>query len=333
MDVQLLKEEGEIDKLVSSQLRSQFLQSWAWGEFQKAAGRSVLRLGFFIGGRMAGLATVFIHRMPLGQSYWYVPRGPVVDEIKDKNEKIKMLSEALAKIVERAREAEALFVRVEPPFTFADMGESLHGFKQTKPQQPADTLHLDLSLDEANLLSSMHEKTRYNIRLAQKKGVTVRRGTSDDLRHFWRINMETVTRDKFQSHGLSYYEKMLGTLPRDMAYLYCAEYEGQVIAANIVMHYGDTATYVHGASSNVSRNVMAPHLLQWQQILDAKKAGFRWYDFWGIAPESSAETHSWAGITRFKKGFGGTQVHYAGTYDYPLKSAMYGAYTFIRKLT
>ena len=113
--------------------------------------------------------------------------------------------------------------------------------------------------------------------------------------------------------------------------LYLAEFEGNVIAANLVIAYGDMTTYLHGASSNRSRNVMAPHLLQWRQIQDAKKRQHGWYDFWGVAPPHSGDNHPWAGITRFKKGFGDNNVRYLGTLDIPLKKWWYRMYTTVRR--
>lgn len=338
MDLRELTSPEEYEVHNASQPRAQFLQSWAWGQFQHSVGRQVRRYGFFDRGHMIGTANVLIHRLPFGRSYWYVPRGPVVKKIKDHNEKA-MIEE----VVKQAREAGAMFVRVELPYKVAEVGE-IQNARQVKSTQPQDTLYLDLSKSETELLAQMHEKTRYNIRLAQKKGVTVRKGTKDDLVHFWRINQETTARDEFASHSRTYYEQMFSQLPEKMMYLYLAEFEGRVIAANLVIHYGDTATYLHGASSNTSRNVMAPHLLQWQQIVDAQKAGMHWYDFWGVAPEAQSlehksvsaqeqevSTHPWAGITRFKKGFGGEIVHFTSAVDIPIKPLLYTLYTLARR--
>ncbi len=349
MELRNIGDQRELDTFVDSQPRSQFLQSWAWGQFQRWVGRDVRRFGFFDGKNMVGAASVLIHRLPFRYCYWYVPRGPIV-KIKDQSEKIN-IEEIIEKIVKRAREAGALFVRMGPPYS--ETASEVSDPRKVKSTQPQDTLYLDLSLSEDELLAQMHEKTRYNIRLAEKKGVTIRKSSQADLSHFWRINQETTVRDQFQSHGRSYYETMFARLPEHMVHLYLAEFEGQVIAANIVIHFGDTATYLHGASSNTSRNAMAPHLLQWEQMLDAKKAGFRWYDFWGIAAsqtavgqiavspsviglkhradQRTAENHPWAGITRFKKGFGGEEVHFAATRETPIKPFAYRLYRVIRR--
>lgn len=329
MDIRELTSPEQYERHNASQPRAQFLQSWAWGEFQRSVGRQVKRYGYFENEKMLGVANVLIHRLPLGHSYWYVPRGPVGGKMKDEYEKLR-IEEAISKVVEQARKAGAMFARIELPYTTGDVGE-IENARHVKSTQPQDTLYLDLSKSEAELLAQMHEKTRYNIRLAQKKGVLIRKGMKDDLAHFWRINQETTTRDEFTSHGRPYYVQMFSQLPANMIHLYLAEYEGQVIAANLAIHYGDTATYLHGASSNVSRNVMAPHLLQWQQIQDAQRAGLRWYDFWGVAP-SDDSSHPWAGITRFKKGFGGQVVHFAPAIVVPIKPFLYTLYTLARRV-
>jgi lipid II:glycine glycyltransferase (peptidoglycan interpeptide bridge formation enzyme) len=112
--------------------------------------------------------------------------------------------------------------------------------------------------------------------------------------------------------------------------LYFARFEGRIIAANAVLQFGPYAVYLHGASSNSDRNLMAPYLLQWQQIKDAKNAECRIYDFWGITVGN--ENPRWEGITRFKKGFGGREIRYAGVYDLPVNATTYNIYSRIRKV-
>ena len=105
-----------------------------------------------------------------------------------------------------------------------------------------------------------------------------------------------------------------------------AEYERQIIAANLVNFYGDTATYLHGSSSSKNRQVMAPHLLQWEQIKEAKNRGMKYYDFWGF------DEDKWPGVSRFKKGFGGEIVEYAGAYDLIWNKLWYQLYNLAKKI-
>jgi len=344
MDIRQIQDQHAWDAFVASRERSQFLQSWAWGEFQHKNGRQIFRYGFFNGSELNGVALVIEMPLPFGQTYWFVPRGPVIENANERN----AMRECVQGICAEAKNANTLFVRVEPPIS-ASAGSPLEklGAIQSRAIQPADTQYLSLQPTEEELLQAMHEKTRYNIRLAERKGVHIRTAGVEGVPDFWKLNEETTARDGFRSHGQEYYQNMFEALPADTLMLYLAEYEGQVIAANIVSTFGDTTTYMHGASSNTARNVMAPHLLQWRQIQDAKKRGSAWYDFWGIAPsqlvhrshtdgtgvgDASARQHPWAGITRFKQGFGGELVSFVGTFDIPVKPFAYGLYTLARSL-
>jgi lipid II:glycine glycyltransferase (peptidoglycan interpeptide bridge formation enzyme) len=158
------------------------------------------------------------------------------------------------------------------------------------------------------------------------------------LNTFLTLNKETAVRDRFAPHDDVYYKKQIETTRNtEMMYVYVAEamIDGvlQPIAANIVSHFGKRVTYVHGASGNRGRNLMAPFLLQWSAILEAKRVGATEYDFWGIA-DSEDPTHPWAGITRFKRGFGGSMVQYIGAYDIIYKPTwykIYRAYKTLRK--
>jgi peptidoglycan pentaglycine glycine transferase (the first glycine) len=292
-----------------------FLQSWQWGEFQKAAGSEVVRLRDAASGAMGQ----FISRwLPFGKRYWYCPRGPLG--------KMGLPPKGLP---------DGVFLRFEPP---AADGK-LQGLK-VREVQPAQTMIVDLRKDAGDLLAAMHEKTRYNIRLAERKGVKVYGASIDDFEAFWELMSETAKRDGFHEHSGAHYRRMLETLAGDPAVqsdaapkarLVFAEHDGRVLAANLMIYFGDTATYLHGASSSVRREVMAPHLLHWRCMLEAKSWGYASYDFWGVAPPDEPD-HAWAGITRFKKGFGGSYVAYPGTYDLPVDRFWYTLYSLAQRL-
>jgi lipid II:glycine glycyltransferase (peptidoglycan interpeptide bridge formation enzyme) len=114
--------------------------------------------------------------------------------------------------------------------------------------------------------------------------------------------------------------------------MFLAEYQGKIIAANLIILFGDCVTYVHGASGDEYREVMAPHLLQWRQIQAAKKLGFKYYDFWGVAPTGADEKHPWQGITRFKRGFAGSEFNYLGARDLILDTFWYRIYKTVQRL-
>lgn len=281
-----------------------FLQSYDWGAFQEANGREVLRYAF-----KNGLAQLIRMPLPTGKHYLYCPRGPLGFSA----DHLRVLGKS----------EEALFVRYEP----VAKGEG----KKIANIQPADTLITDLAQDEDVLLAKMHHKTRYNIRLAEKKGVEVNIA-STDFDEAWTLFEVTGKRGGFGLHSKEYYQKMLEVLREDdcQAFLATASFKGEVLAATIMIDCHGTRTYLHGASSNEKRELMAPHLLHWKLLQDAKAKGLNAYDWWGIAPEG-AENHLWAGVTRFKKGFGGDMVSYPGAFELPIDKFWYALYSLAKK--
>ena len=300
-------------------LGGDFLQSWEWGTFQEKTGAEVAKW------RGTSVIALLIKRaLPFSRSYWYCPRGPLGEN-------------AVADLVRAGAVSSADF------FRFDAMNPPPAEAKKTRDVQPAQTLVVDLRQESEALLSAMHEKWRYNIRLAERKGVRVFMagvGDASALDIFWDLLSETTERDGFSAHDKEHYRLMLETLSGDpatdgktrpVARLVFAEHDGKVLAANLMLYFGGTATYLHGASSRERREVMAPQALHWKAMQDAKAWGYATYDFWGVAPEG-AENHSWAGITRFKRGFGGTYVAYRGTYDLPVNRFWYTVYAFVKRL-
>jgi lipid II:glycine glycyltransferase (peptidoglycan interpeptide bridge formation enzyme) len=263
--------------------------------------------------------------LPHGYSWLYAPRGPLLnyDDFASTQGQMSVLMGAIKEI---ARKEKAIFLRVDPllqtPFHFPHFHQNIHGF------QPDHTLFLDLTKSEDDLLKEMKPKGRYNIKLAEKKGVTIHKST--DVTSFYKILSETTSRDGFHGHDQKFYQDMLDSLGSH-GVLYLAEFEGQVIAGCLNTFYKDTATYYYGASSNEHRNVMAPYLLQWQAISEAKAKGYKFFDFFGIAPEN-AVNHPWAGVTEFKKKFGGTEVSYQKPQEFIFKKALYFLYKTYKRL-
>ncbi len=300
-------------------LGGDFLQSWEWGMFQEKSGAEIARW------RGAHTLALLVKRaLPFARSYWYCPRGPLG-------------ADAVTELVRVGAVSSADF------FRFDAMSPPPAEAKKTRDVQPGQTLLVDLRQDTDALLAAMHEKWRYNIRLAERKGVRVFMAGSQDasaLDIFWDLLSETTERDGFSAHDKEHYRLMLETLSGDpatdgktrpVARLVFAEHDGKVLAANLMLYFGSTATYLHGASSRERREVMAPQALHWKAMQDAKEWGYATYDFWGVAPEN-AEGHSWAGITRFKRGFGGAYVAYRGTYDLPVNRFWYTVYAFVKRL-
>lgn len=294
-----------------------FLQSWQWGDLQEALGRKMRRI------EADDLkALVIKHDLPFGKNYIYCPRGPVVKGTSFK------LGTFLEKAKEIAKQEKSMFLKVEPAENGVLKGASF--ILSNKQIQPPQTIILDTVQSENEILGQMHQKTRYNIKLAQRKGVIIEEGdinNQETINVFLKLLKQTAERDKFFLHMEKYYRKMLEVLGEGkMIRLFLAKYKNQIIAANLVVFFNQTATYLHGASDYNFRQSMAPYLLQWRTILKAKELGLKNYDLYGINEKK------WPGVTRFKRGFGGREVLYPGTFDLVYSHFWYSAYNIIRKM-
>jgi lipid II:glycine glycyltransferase (peptidoglycan interpeptide bridge formation enzyme) len=307
-----------------------FLQSWAWGEFQRSVGRKVLRFA-----DENCVAQIVELPLPFGKKYWFCPKGPMTDNGQcppeaDQPRVETMDNSFLKELVKKAKERGVAFLRIEPQYISGfKSGPAGPDLKQTKNIDPSCTAIVDLNETEDALLAAMHPKTRYNIRVAEKHRVTVREqsaGNGDAFGGIWDLFEETAKRDGFRTHERAYYEKQI-LMPETR--LFRAEYEGRILAAAIVFFDGDTATYLHGASSSGSRNVMAPYALHWEIMKYAKARGCARYDLWGISDDPKS---GWAGITRFKRGWGGADLCAPGTYDLPVNDLWYSVYRLARRL-
>ena len=305
---------------VGKQEFSSFLQSYEWGEFQKELGNKVWPLMVFKDDEPVGASLLYQKKTPMGgKYYWYCPRGPVVKEGYNIS---SIISSLLGELQNKERAEGVIFSRWDPP-VFFDF--SAFKTKKTINIQPSRTIVLDLSLSEEELLRNMHQKTRYNIRLASRKGVKVREAGKEEFNRFWELMESTSRRDGFRLHEKEHYRKMLEVTP-DVFRLFVAEYQGRIVAANMVSFFGDTVTYVHGASDHEYRQVMASYALQWEVMSQVKSKGYHYYDLYGVDEEK------WPGVTRFKKGFGGKEVEFPGTYDIVFSGFWYKFYKGARWL-
>ncbi|MFH0818748.1 MAG: peptidoglycan bridge formation glycyltransferase FemA/FemB family protein [Patescibacteria group bacterium] len=291
-----------------------FLQSWQWGAFQYSYGRNVEYLAVEEENKIKAGTLLIKYALPAGRFYYFSPYGP-----------IKYHEEILENIRDKANKEKVIFWRYESEGPSGNQVKALH---------PQTSLILNMQAkSEGILLNEMKSKTRYNIKLAQKKDVKIRVSTDmKDLDIFYDLISATARRQKINIHPKSYYQAMLHTLEADgMLKIYLAEYEGKALAANMMIFFEPTVTYLHGGTSDSHRELMAPHLLQWQAICDALHQGYKYYDFFGIA-DSDDPAHPWAGITRFKKGFGGEIITHYGTWEMPLNTLWYNAYRVSKKL-
>ena len=299
-----------------------FLHSNEWVDYQKIEESTVKKLAWYENESIIGVAVLVKKSLPFGFVYAYCPRGPI---FRAKDFEAKRVVELGDWAKQNWR---SMFLRFEPTVENAE-AVSGKGLKSVTSVQPAHTLVLDLSLGIEKLMSMMHQKTRYNIRLATKKGVTVRELDRNEFDLVWDLFRITSDRDEFRLHDKAHYEALLDNVKSEAkARMVGAFFEDKLIAANIQIDFAGTRTYLHGASSNLHRNVMAPYAIHDFEIKDAIVKGLRWYDFWGISDTNP----DWRGITRFKRGFGGEELKYPGTFDLVLDNTKYLLYSTARKV-
>ncbi len=313
--------EAAWDAFLNRHAEAHVLQSSMWGRLKAGFGWSVERVQVGDAG-----AQVLFRRLPLGLSIGYLPKGPVGKDWGG-------LWQALDEICQRRR---AVFLKVEPDAwegEFDPAGAQNNGFQIAQPIQPRRTIVIDLHGSEEDWLARMKQKTRYNIRLAAKKDVTVR--PSNDLAGFSRLMQTTGARDGFGVHSEAYYREAYQLFyPSGACELLTAEFEGQSLAMLMVFMQGSRAWYFYGASSDCERNRMPAYLLQWEAMRLAAARGCVEYDLWGV-PDADAdaleegfsqrEDGLW-GVYRFKRGFGGELKRSAGAWEKVYNPALYRLY-------
>ncbi len=326
-----IEEKEKWNEFVCSNQGGSFLQSWEWADFLVKVKSKVWQ--FVIEENAVWLAVCIVYKqdMKLGQSALYAPRGPVLkDEVKPSTE---LLDCFFQKIDQLKKQENVLTFEMDPLSNdpaWLDLFEK-YGFEKTDlDMQPRHTLILDIRKSEQELLADMHQKTRYNIRLAEKKQITVEVDNSK-FKEFYDLVRKTEIRQGVKFFSQDYFKKLLQV---PFVQLYLANYEGKSIAGNIMIFWNNQVVYLFGASDYEFRNLMAPYLLQWQAIKDAKKQNIWFYDFWGAAPvEAKGKEQTWAGFTKFKMGFSPNAeiTEYLGTYEKVYNAVQLGLYRYLRK--
>jgi lipid II:glycine glycyltransferase (peptidoglycan interpeptide bridge formation enzyme) len=355
--VRLITDRQLWQDLAASHPSGHLLQSWEWGELKARFGWRVVRLGWAESGRLVAGAQVLLRPVPPAFSVAYVPKGPLVDWRCP-----SQLPAVLSDLHRMGRAWRSVFLKIEPnapddPALAVTLGQQ--GFVCGASVQPARTILLDLSGDEDTTLAAMRQKTRYNIRLAERKGVCVRLAGAADLPAFYQLMQTTSRRDGFGIHPLPYYRAAFELFAPQRAALLLAEVAGEPVAGLMVFAHGPTACYLFGASSDTHREKMPAYLAQWAAIRWARQHGCTHYDLWGIPdcdeatlearfadhsarrrppsrvpgePQGALETPPispgeglW-GVYRFKRGFGGQVVRASGAFDYVYIRPLYWFY-------
>lgn len=296
------------------------LQSKKWANMLRAEKKKILTI---VSDKKYNIYCV-VHKLPIVGKYMYIPRMCNVSE------------EVIGRLLHEAKNNSLGWLRVDvcdKKLLDAFGASGVMCMRAPHDMQPRENLIIDITLSEEELLAQMKGKTRYNIRLAEKKDVKIfytRKKEYIDI--FCDLVETTANRKSVTFHSREHYQKMFDNIPSDMMQLYVAQYNDKIIAVNIISFYGGVATYLHGATSDEHRNVMAPFLLQWQAIRDAKEKECQWYDFGGVFSGSDDEGKK--GVTRFKLGFSPKTETFKtlGSYDVILSQTRYKVYQLLQKI-
>ena len=305
------------NRFLSQRPNAHLLQTGEWGELKSAFGWKPVRL---VNGDYG--VQILFRKLPMGFSIGYIPKANVDQTILPEIDKV-------------CSSNRALFLKIEPDYWEGEQPPTwnLELVHSSQNIQPPRTILVDIRGGEEKILALMKQKTRYNIRLAEKKGVIVR--ASDDIESFHKMILLTGGRDGFGVHSEEYYRRAHELLhPKGMCEILVAEFEGKPLAALFVARNGSRACYLYGASTDEERNRMPTYLLQWEAMKWAKARGCEEYDLWGVPDENEESLEAnfekrhdglW-GVYRFKRGFGGVLKRAAQAMDRVYNSLLYWAY-------
>ncbi len=333
--------------IIASFPEPHLLQSWQWGEVKSKFGWEALHQAWGDERTPDAAALILQRSIPIAGfaarlRVLYVPKGPLLRDWGDN----ALCRRVLDDLQVLAREKGAIFIKIDPdvplgmgvpgdPDAQEDrLGENVGteldglGWKSSKEQiQFRNTVLVDLTAPEDEMLARMKQKTRYNVRYAIRQGVTVRVGSREDFELLYRMYAETSVRDGFVIRSEDYYHSLWSTfLENDMLTPLVAEVEGEPVGALMLFHLANRAWYLHGMSRDIQRKKMPNYLLQWEAMRRAKEKGCMVYDLWG-APDVFDESDSMWGVYRFKRGLGGRVLRTIGAYDYPVRPILHKLYT------
>lgn len=300
------------------------LQSWEWGQARKKMGIEVLRL---TDGNHVFQIT--FHQIPHTRfKIGYLPRS------------IMPSQHVLEYIYEYGKKHKIIFIKMEPYQEKSDNNMLFENQKGTSfsirtsphPLFPNWSISLNLKPSEEELLKNMKSKTRYNIKLAQKKGVTIREESNEKgFKIFSELYFETCQRQKYHGHTPGYHKIIWENLKDSLAHILIAYYQDIPLASYELFYFNKKFYYPYGGTSVLHRNVMAANLLMWEAIRLGKTLGAETFDMWGALSPQYDETHPWAGFTKFKEGYGGTFTEYIGSYDLVINPGQYALYNLLHK--
>jgi len=303
------------------------MQSYEWGIARSALDTQIIKLGEYTNNKLINLFQMTLHKLPLlNYKIGYLPRS------------VWPSHDVITFLYKWAKENKVIFIKIEP---YIYKSQILNNKSQMNSKLqiskhslfPKWTQILDLNKTEEEILKNMHSKTRYNIKLAQKKGVTIKLMDNEQgFKDFSKLYFETCKRQKYYGHNEKYHQIVWKNLKNNISHLLIAYFNNEPLAAYELFYFKDTLYYVYGGTSIKYRNLMASNLLMWEAIRMAKKLGAKYFDMWGSLPPNYDKNHSWSGFTRFKEGYGTKYIEMVGSFDLVASPLLYNIYGVIYKI-
>lgn len=319
------------DGFITSHLEANFLQSWDWGEFHLSRGKTVIRRLVVKENKIIGAYVGQVETAKRG-TYLAIAGGPILDW---QNE--DLVKAVFDDIAEQARAKNCVFARIRPQLEESAQSRALFKKLGLKPAPIYLSVELagvlDLTKSEEEILASASQRLRRALRKAEKSHVSVEVSTDvADIHGFYEIQLETAKRQKFVSFSEEFLTKQFESFAKDNdVALYTAKFEGQILAQNFMIFYGNEASYHYGVSTELGTKISGAPMLHMQAMRDARRRGIKRYNFWGITDKDDVN-HRFYGVSQFKRGFGVEELRYLHAHDLVLKPLQYKMVYAIEKM-
>lgn len=322
IEIRNVTEPKEWDDFVTAHEEANFLHAWQWGEFHRARGKQVVRRGAYEKDKLVGVYEGVVETARRG-THLAVAGGPIIDW--SKKSLVKKLRDDMKA---QAKQLGCVFVRVRPQLERSDASMKLFrelGFKPAPMYLSVELAGvLDLEKDEEEILKGMRQRLRRALRKAEKNNITVETSTDPEgIHEFYRIQLQTARRHDFVSFSEDFLKKQFAAFAETgNAVLYTARFEGEILAQNFMIFYGNEASYHYGVSTELGTRLSGAPLLHMQAMRDARERGIKRYNFWGIVDEDDTK-HRFYGVSVFKRGFGVDELRYVPAHDLILNPVKY----------
>jgi lipid II:glycine glycyltransferase (peptidoglycan interpeptide bridge formation enzyme) len=326
MQVTFSTDKQQWESAVSQFTQANFLQSWQWGIFQESLGKKVIRL-LVSDGENIGLAQMVIETAKRG-TYAAVSGGPLINW-----QDSEFVKQFFTVLTDEAHKQNCVFIRFRSQALESEVSTQLLTNLQARlaPMHlTADlTLQLDLTHSDEELLNQMRKNTRYEVRKAEKLGITTRVTTDvSEMEDFYKEQLAVAKRHNFVPFSYAFLKNQFAAFAMDDQVMLIHSFSGeQLLASAFVIFYNKEAVYHYGVSTEANAKLPGSYAVQWRAIQEAKNRGCSRYNFWGIAPEG-AKDHRFAGVSLFKRGFGGNEVAYLPAHDIVLSPFYWVTWVF-----